>query len=210
MKTLPISVLLPVERITPDFSEHILDKDLIRIVAKRAFVESGENWEIAVAMFAEWINNDRELYDAISYPLVMMAVKNAVFNLGRSVRHTYLGRVQTIADGNANTVNSMVSSLRLLMNYPIRNGKPLGDASVEEVLIERDFHAAQAGTMLRRSKWFELIALKASGYSSVEKMDAARAKYADGDTSVIPYFKKHVRDVLKESDLEKLEIKAGK
>ena len=186
MKTTPTTVKFKFRHFgtvrVPDFSEHFLSKDLIKIVAREAFDATGENWEQAVSKFLQWIRVDKELFEAIGTPLIHGAVKNAVYDIGRTTRKEFF-RADAAA-GQEKTAACMVEYVRFKMNYPLRNGLRLGDATRQELDAEIQFFTSQSATMAFKARWFKLIRNKL-------KSDDVR-----------------VKDVLTENDLNKFEKQA--
>ncbi len=167
-----------------DFTAHYNSNKLVNIVASAAFTEANENWQDAVALFHKWVNSDIELLKAITKPMIDLAIKNAVHDLGRSKRKEFFR--STVHAGAENKVSRMVEQVRSKMDYTLSGGKRLGDANRTELDAEITFFTAQSDTMAFKARWFSLI----------------RKRLKDDNI--------RVQDVLTDGELDKLEQTARK
>jgi hypothetical protein len=133
-------------------------KDLARAALEQADGDTNE----ACRLLRKLVESDPALWEQHVDPIISVAIREVVENCMRSTRSAYWNPQpsgETLASPETRA-GIMLVGRDLLMNYPLRNGKKLGDCTIAEILAEVPFYRRQGLQMLRVARWLELVAAR--------------------------------------------------
>lgn len=153
-------------------------------LAREAWQQADGDVDIAVDTVMSKLKADSSLMRAAIEPMLQWACRSAVESIMRASRQQYR---QSATVPSQNVLDGLRSRAeRNLMDFPLRGGKKLGDATGAELIEEAVDRELSATTMIRDARWFRLIASDLSAPTVV------------------------VRSELKPADLERLQRKADR
>ena len=141
------------------------DEEVISIasLAAECLHEANGDVQKATALMEAKARSNRAIKAALLEPLLSYACFEACKRSMRSARRAiwsppvHSGSGGTVT-GQAGRVQSLATSN--LMMFPLRNGLPLGRATLEDVRESATFYAAQGEDMVRKGRWLALIAAR--------------------------------------------------
>ena len=154
--------------------------------AMEALKETDGDWEEAAELMREWVDEERELYEAIVEPFIDKGIWDAIRNAA-SIERKYIWGKAT-SDDKADGLHALAeSNRRSMMQTPMPNmrGKLVGDATKGEHLQAAGFYGVRRHSFAVRQKWHTLIA------------------------GALPDDKTVTRKALKDKDLRKFAKRAG-
>lgn len=175
----------------------------ITSTAREALTQAEGDWALAAQIMREWVEEDAELREALTEPLLAKAIWAAISSCARTDRTKFHAHATathadrtTTDDGLTLLANDHFDSLLL---FPLRGGKPLGQATREEVLESAEFYLAQAKTNAIRGRWLNAVAARMNESKTVlqhkkqlndevlrQLLAAAEAAPATLDTVTVP------------------------
>ena len=129
---------------------------MIRTVAKKAFEQADSDWQEAEKLFNRWVRHDAVLREAVTPLLIADAIHRTSEDMGRSTRQR-AWRKGPSEPNSATSRGLQLMSSDALLNYPLRKGEKLGDATKKDLAVEIEDFKAKAATLNLRGRWFELI-----------------------------------------------------
>ena len=129
-------------------------------LARWAMEQAEGNWEEAVRLAMKRLDNEPATREEVLRPLIEVAAKSLVQLETRMERRALWAAERSLppaelAPDAAAALHARAE--RLLMEYPLRGGKPLGDASRAEVRVEREFAETSSATLAQKARWFGMI-----------------------------------------------------
>jgi len=127
--------------------------------ARLSYKQSSGNLSLAADRLVARINSNRTLFTALMLPLVRAACYELINHIHRDKRNKIWNypsasqggdRVELLAESN-------------LLTFPLPGGKPLNEASGEEVKAAAEFYSKQSVDMAHKARWLFLIAERVQG-----------------------------------------------
>lgn len=131
----------------------------IREIAKWALEKADGQWEEAIRLFHKRLDDDPALRTEIVGGLLAWAIKDAIEETARQDREPYWGAQRTAPEDHEGHLAALKATARMrLMDYRLRGGKRLGEATKADVLIEVKWFRKYGEGCLVRARWFSAIA----------------------------------------------------
>ena len=145
--------------------------------AKRALDEADGDWQKAAAIFRGWLDDDPDLKAALLEQFLEKGIWLAIRHVSNSKRR-WLNRGeqdQPKSDDNGTSGLEAMAATNAAkyFDYPLVGGKRLGDATIEDLEIERDMHRQFAVSNDIKAQRFDLI------ISAMKKKRSHREKTAE-------------------------------
>jgi hypothetical protein len=159
-------------------------------LAREAWQQADGDVDAAVDTVMSKLKADPALMRSALDPMLQWACRSAVETIMRASRHQYRQAAsapsQNVIDGLRSRAERVVLNL---MDFPLRGGKKLGDATGSELIEEAVDRESRASTMIRDARWFRLIAADLSAPTIVVRCELKPAdlerlqRNADGQRS---------------------------
>ena len=131
------------------------------VISVEAFAKSAmdgvDTYEEGAKRLLAMARADPALMFALMKPYEVRAARIAVGRFGRDSRRKVWNR-PTTTDSNARVVALVASNMAMLLDFPLPGGKPLRDATKDEVQDAANSYRTQAVDMVQKSAWLKLIA----------------------------------------------------
>ena len=125
--------------------------------AARTAVQGAESVNDATDRLLAMARGDASLMEAMMQPYARIAARTHVRYEMRDKR-AKIWREQTVQPANDRVGALVRSNMAMLMDFPLPGGKPLRDATRDEVSDAANSYRKQAVDMAQKSAWLKLVA----------------------------------------------------
>lgn len=125
-------------------------------IAAQCLEDAEGDVQTATDAFKAIVEKSRSLYSEVLGPYFSQACYEVVRNQVRQTRGTIWNVERT--DTSAKVIALARSNSNALMSFPLPGGKPLGQATGEEVGTASQFYLKQSDNMRHKGTWLQLIA----------------------------------------------------
>lgn len=148
-------------------------------VARESLDTADGDWKVAAGLMRDRVSEDAALRDVLFAPLMDSAIWTAIRTEALATRRAYhVAGLRNHADRNVadDGIARLAESNALsLLDFPLRGGLRLGDATHAEVMEAAVDYLKRGRTIMVRGKWLMAVAhIIASGGTVAEKVSVDR------------------------------------
>ena len=145
---------------------------ILNELVKAAMEESSGDWDGAVEILRKKLRGNKRLFDEVVWPIILISLRYQVRNNDHLDRMSFWGAMNKLdGDGVSGEsdmsqarrtalLESTMSSIGSIYNYPLQGGKKLGDARRADMQVEISWHDSMAKANRVRADWFKMIAAR--------------------------------------------------
>lgn len=144
-------------------------RDLVAEAARRALAEAAGDVRTASRRLEAAVRTDRQLRDELTEPLLVGACYDACRMACRGQRkRSWAPPAPAAATPRATDLSQSASRVVHLASgtltmFPLPGGRPLGEATRDEISAAAGFYETQAGDMATKARWLRLVAQSVPG-----------------------------------------------
>ena len=138
-------------------------------LVKAAIEEGGGGWDDAVEILRKKLRGNKRLFDEVVWPIILISLRYQVRSHDHLDRISFWNVMNAVGgDGVSGEsdmsearrtalLQSTMSSIGSIYNYPLQGGKKLGDARRADMQVEISWHDSMAKANRVRADWFKMI-----------------------------------------------------
>ena len=134
-----------------------------------AMKESSGGWDDAVEILRKKLRGSKRLFDDVVWPIILISLRYQVRSHDHLDRMSFWNAISAVGgDGVSGEsdmsqarrtalLESTMSTIGSIYNYPLQGGKKLGDARRSDMQVEISWHDSMAKANGVRADWFKMI-----------------------------------------------------